>query len=147
MLTVEVQNYPFSVVVPPYEWWNVEGYNNVAMPKATLQAVASILGYVDGPYTSGIAAIYPTPDGKLIRIPIAENRTYQYDEATEIPATHPAWSAFRDISRQGRVDIQTNEEGPYGPPANERNIVYLKEIIERDMTAARAYMEAKRLIL
>jgi|GEM_PF-1419306 len=140
--------------------WDVKGETDVAGfanfkkldPPALRSVVTIYYGKKDGkPAGRPAAAVFPLPDGTLIRLRIKGDNTYAYEDATVFPKDHPAiLAANADPSRDPneRIEITLSDEGPASERirADETDVARLKARLDDDHERSHRALKAAGLI-
>lgn len=130
MLSMQVNNSLFAEQ-------DAQGEIDVARPTIKLTPVAYIMEDVEGPRFRNrtAASLYFTPDQEaIIRLPDSwrTNPFFDYEDATQVPNTHPVWAALRAPSRKADepIQIRQKDEGDIGQPADPQLIKWFRETLE-----------------
>lgn len=117
--------------------------------------VAYVMEESEGPRFRGrsAASLYFTPDQQaIIRLPSSwcKNRFFDYEEATQIPSTHPVWEILKNQKQHSGevIQIPESKEDDIGEPADPKLIKWFKEILDQQLQKETAeYRRAQGLEL
>jgi len=103
----------------------------IMTPSPKIKPVGSIKLCGAGVYNGKIiASVFRLLDDSLVRIPINDDNSYNYDAATIIEDTHKIHTILKkDPNKKARITI--DEEVGIGSPVSPEDISWLKEKIEK----------------